>query len=67
MSTFPTTVPDETFRHVTGALAGSVINHVTEPVGATAKPNPVTVVVKVTGCPRDGFGEATTEIPGVCF
>ena len=52
---------------VTVAPVGSVINQLIAPVGATAKPNPDTVVVKNVVPASCGFGEAVTEIPGVCL
>jgi hypothetical protein len=49
----PPTVSVE-FAHV--ALAGPVIVHDTDPVGATADEGPATVAVKVTAEPSVGFG-----------
>ena len=42
------------FEHV--ALDGPLIDHDTDPVGATAEVGPATVAVKVTADPRVGFG-----------
>jgi len=48
------------------AFVGSVIVQVTAPVGATATPKPVTIVVKVVVPPRLAL-EALTVMPGVCL
>ena len=67
VDTFEEVVGPVGLVHATGWLLGSVIVQETEPVGTTAPATPTTVVVTVVVPPRVGFGEATTEICGVCL
>jgi hypothetical protein len=46
VTTLPEVDPAEGLRQVTTVPFGSVINQLTAPVGATATPYPVTVVVR---------------------
>ena len=48
-------------------LVGSVIDHVTAPVGTRAFAIPTTVVVRVVVPPSVGFDEATTVMIGTCL
>jgi len=48
-------------------LFGSVIAHLTLPVGITAFEIPTTVVVRVVVPPSVGFDEATTAMIGTCL
>lgn len=55
------------FEHVAPAPFGSVIVHVTAPVGSTALATPLTVVVRVVIPPSVGPAEVDKEIVGNCL
>ena len=67
METFETVIGPVLLLQVSGWLFGSVIFHVTAPVGLRAPATPMIVVVRVVLPPRVGLEEATTVIPGSCF
>ena len=50
---------------LTALLIGSVMVHVTFPVGISALGTPATVVVRVVTPPKVGLEDATTEMIGV--